>query len=335
MSHGDSPDGFVFPPFIPPSAARPPAPPPAESPAPAKRPLMPWDLETPIVADSAAPAAPPAAEPVPAAPAEEPAGEDLPWLELPEPAAAAMEPAAAETDDEDEEFPEWLTWDARAEADAEAELMGTPPLEGMEEFAPAEDFAAEEPAPSASAEGADAVPFAEEDAFLYGELPAPETAEEESPRIADIADLELEPGYGFAPEQEEETGYAAPAEAPRGFAPEASEDPFARPEPESEASAPAPFVADDEAVMASEPDPFTLAEIDATEAEEPAEGAETGAPQAAAGGESAFDEVAARLEEIARMLRERPDELLAGRGDDPLALLVTGYVMGYGHGRRG
>ena len=331
MSHGDSPDGFVFPPFIPPSAARPPAPPAADAPAPAARPRMPWDAETPIVAEPPAPAAGPAAEPPYVAPAEEPAGEDLPWLELPEPAAAAAEPAAAE--EPDEEFPDWLTWDARAEADAEAELMGTPLLEGMEEFAPAEDFTAEEPAAPTAAEGAEAIPFAEEDAFLYGELPALEAAEEESPGIADVADLELEPGYGFAAENEEETGYAAPAEAPHGFAPEASEDPFALPEPETDA--PAPFVADEEAVMASEPDPFTLAEIDATEADEPSVEAGSDAPQAAAAGASAFDEVAARLEEIARMLRERPDELLAGRGEDPLALLVTGYVMGYGHGRRG
>ncbi len=45
--------------------------------------------------------------------------------------------------------------------------------------------------------------------------------------------------------------------------------------------------------------------------------------------------MAARLEEIARELRERPDRLLAGGGDDPLALLVTGYVLGYSHARRG
>jgi hypothetical protein len=47
-----------------------------------------------------------------------------------------------------------------------------------------------------------------------------------------------------------------------------------------------------------------------------------------------FGEVAGRLEGIARTLRERPDSLLSGASDDPLALLVTGYVLGYTQGRR-
>ncbi|HST58936.1 MAG TPA: hypothetical protein VLK84_09615, partial [Longimicrobium sp.] len=87
------------------------------------------------------------------------------------------------------------------------------------------------------------------------------------------------------------------------------------------ASEPQPFVADEEAVIAAEPDPFTAASVAEAEAVAPA------APVAAA--DSPFDDVAARLESIARMLRERPDELLAGGSSDPLALLVTGYVMGY------
>ena len=91
-------------------------------------------------------------------------------------------------------------------------------------------------------------------------------------------------------------------------------------EPAAPAADPQPFVADAEAVMAAEPDPFTAASVAEAEAAVPAE---------PAGAESPFDDVAARLEGIARMLRERPDELLAGGSSDPLALLVTGYVMGY------
>ncbi|HYR07509.1 MAG TPA: hypothetical protein VEQ60_07065, partial [Longimicrobium sp.] len=65
MSNGDSLDGFVFPPFIPTAAARPaeppapaPAAPVAEERAPepqsgASRMTMPWDVETPIVRESA------------------------------------------------------------------------------------------------------------------------------------------------------------------------------------------------------------------------------------------------------------------------------------------
>lgn len=86
------------------------------------------------------------------------------------------------------------------------------------------------------------------------------------------------------------------------------------------AADPQPFVADAEAVIAAEPDPFTAASVAEAEAAAPAE---------PAGAESPFDDVAARLEAIARMLRDRPDELLAGGSSDPLALLVTGYVMGY------
>jgi hypothetical protein len=44
---------------------------------------------------------------------------------------------------------------------------------------------------------------------------------------------------------------------------------------------------------------------------------------------AAFAEVAERLEGIARALRERPGELLAGGSGDALELLVTGFVLGY------
>jgi hypothetical protein len=328
MSNGESPDGFVFPPFIPPSAARTPAPPPPATPAPA--PAMPWDLEAPAAGD----AAPEAAQAEGEAPAEE-----LPWLELPEP----REPAATVVEAEDDgPLPEWMTWDARAEADAEAELSGTPAVEGLEEFDPVASFGVPE-APAAAGEDAEeeAFPFGEADTFPYGE-PEQEAAGEE-PSVGGLSGLELEPGYGF--DAEADAGGHYPAEAMdegAGFAPEPLEDPFAAAEP---AAGTGPFVADVEAVLAAEPEPAAAAgetaaepwegsEADAVEAVEELRGVEEPAEEAA-GAPGAFDEVAARLEEIARMLRERPDELLAGRAGDPLALLVTGYVMGYGHGRRG
>lgn len=100
-----------------------------------------------------------------------------------------------------------------------------------------------------------------------------------------------------------------------GFASEPS--PFVADDEAVLASEPQPFVADEDAVIAAEPDPFTAASVAEAEAVAPA------------GADSPFDDVAGRLESIARMLRERPDELLAGGSSDPLALLVTGYVMGY------
>lgn len=285
MSNGDSQDGFVFPPFVPPSASRPPAAPvPAPAaPAPAPPPsTVPRDEE---------PAAPEAAAEAFDDPRD--GEEDLPWLELPEPRAAEPEPApapaaVAEEDAGEGVLPDWMTWDARAEAEAEAELADTPAIEGLEEFdaGPAfEAVAAEEPADLSD--------------------------------LAELAGMELEEEFA-APQSGE---LAAPAGADAGaeqpFAPGAFEDRYAAP-PEEAAE---PLEA------AAEPDPFTAAEIDRTEAAEPAE--------AAAAAPGAFDEVAARLEAIARELRERPGELLSGGGDDPLALLVTGYVLGWSHARRG
>jgi hypothetical protein len=321
MSNGETPDGFVFPPFIPPSAARTPPPPPPAAPA------MPWDAETPVAGD-----------PAPAA-AEEAPAEELPWLELPEPrepAAAAAAPVEAE---EDGPLPEWMTWDARAEADAEAELAGTPAVEGLEEFDPVASFGVPEAPAAAEDAEEEAFPFGEADTFPYGE---PEEEGGEEPSTGEPAGLELEPGYGFDAAADAEGDY--PAEAPDegpGFAPGPLEDPFAAAEP----AGASPFVADVEAVLAAEPEPDVAAgetaaeswepvEADAVEAVEELRGVEEPA-EAGAGAPGAFDEVAARLEEIARMLRERPDELLAGRAGDPLALLVTGYVLGYGHGREG
>jgi hypothetical protein len=284
MSNGDSPDGFVFPPFIPrsaPPAARP-APP---EPAPAA--ASPWELD-------ATPA--PVAESAPSPFAEEAAGDELPWLELPEPRAAAEpeEFGAAEVAEEPGALPDWMTWDARAEEEAEEELSATAKVEGLEEFDPVEAFAFEDDADDGEDEPA-AFSLGAPDTYPYGD-PEPEgggpAAAEVTPSAAPDAEPELEEPYGFAQEVER-------------------------------------F---DDAL----PDPFTAAEIAATEAMEPAELSEEPSPAPAHHrAPSAFDEVADRLEQIARDLRQRPDELLAGRGADPLALIVAGYVMGYAQARRG
>jgi hypothetical protein len=296
MSNGDSPDGFVFPPFVPPSAPRPAASRQAE-PAAAPPPALPWEQEAP---SSAVPPAPPA-------PAEEPRAEegsleDLPWLERPAPREEGPSPEAATPaeGEEAEVLPDWMTWDARAEADAEAEISSTPPLEGLEDLSvPDLGFEEEPPLP---VEELSFDPFG-------GGLPPAE--------VAAAGTVEFEP------------------EERHPFPPATAEDPFPEPAPWEAASEPAPFVADEEAVMAAEPDPFAAAEIAATEAQEPQEaGAASAAAEPLPADGSAFDEVAARLEEIARALRERPDELLSGRAADPLALLVTGYVAGYTQGRR-
>lgn len=352
MSNGDSLDGFVFPPFIPTASARPAEAPPAAPPPPAEpetpaepaeasggRMTMPWDLETPIVRDADTAPAPQPAEA--AAPAEaDDDGEDLPWLEVPAPREpAAEEPAAtAPPAAPAEEFPDWMAWDEASERAAEAEMHDSvAPVAGLEDFVPMDDlggFIAPAPAVDwAESEPAEPAPSAypatgdEPAAFDAGteaaEFPEPDfdalLAPADAPAAAD-AD---------APPMDEPTSEDWSLDAPEAAPPpqvgeELAVEVTLEEEPAAPASAdPQPFVADDEAVMAAEPAPsaepdaFTAAAV--AEAEVPAEHADA----------SPFDDVAGRLEEIARALRDRPDELLAGGSSDPLALLVTGYVMGY------
>jgi hypothetical protein len=144
MSHGDAPDDFVFPPFIPPAITRPQAatPPPLPDPVPAGRPVMPWDAETPIIGAPAESPDEPAGTPEAEVPAEANAEEELPWLELPEPRATpgtSEEPAPVQ--DASGALPDWMTWDARDAADAAAGIMDVPLLDGMEPFVPEEAMA--------------------------------------------------------------------------------------------------------------------------------------------------------------------------------------------------
>jgi hypothetical protein len=335
MSNGDSLDGFVFPPFIPTAAARPPEPPApapaapvaeaprAEPPSGAPRATMPWDVETPIVRESAD--APPAYAASEAA-ADEADEEDLPWLERPEPrelvAGAPAAPAAEAAPATDEAFPDWLAWDDRDTDDARSEAAGTAPVEGLEDFVPADDLGGFIAAPPA-VEWAEATPEpAQADAAESPSwsLDAPEAVE--PPILAESAAeltfdspeaaADAEPAFDITLVDGAFTFAAAEADEAVVEAPPA-----------------APFVADEEAVIASEPDPFTAASVGEAEAVGPVDAAPALA-SAGAAASGVFSDVAARLEDIARTLRERPDDLLSGSASDPLALLVAGYVMGYG-----
>jgi hypothetical protein len=335
MSNGDSLDGFVFPPFIPTGAARPadvpaPAPaapvadePPAEPQSAAGRMTMPWDVETPIVREAAD--VPAVSEPA----MDEAEDEDLPWLERPAPRAAEPEAPAAEAPApaQDEAFPDWLAWDDRNTDEARSEVSGVAPVEGLEDFMPADDLGGFIAAPPA-VEWAEATPEPAEasatdaaDASSWS-LDAPEAVE--PPILAEsAAELTFE-----SPEAVAEAEPAFEVTLDGGaltFAAVETEPAVDAAEP---VAATEPFVADEEAVIAAEPDPFAAATVHEAEAAATVD-AEPAAAFAGAATNGVFADVAARLEDIARTLRERPDDLLSGGASDPLALLVAGYVMGY------
>jgi hypothetical protein len=336
MSNGAAPDDFVFPPFVPPatppSNAATPPPLPEAQPAPPAKPVMPWDVATPLVGDGEdAPAA--ADEPEPAA-ADEPepagSGEELPWLELPEPREGARtteEPADAPAAEGGEPLPEWMTWDSRDETAAEEELSVTGQLEGLE------SFGLETP-PASPEEARDVFPYGEPDAgpaeadFPFGIAPgdvhgAGFDAGLEAPPEPEPAGTEPAGGGREArpaAERGEEPPFvgAPPTEQPFGASPEPWETP---PDATGEREADLELARD----MERGTEPAGGGEMDVeVELEEPLLLAEA----------SALEEVASRLEGIARELRERPDALLSGRTDDDLGRLVTAYALGYVHGRR-
>jgi hypothetical protein len=340
MSNGDSLDGFVFPPFIPTAAARPvqpaapaPAVPVAEERAAepqsgASRATMPWDVETPIVRESADVTGA-ALEPA----TDEAEDEDLPWLERPTPRAPVAEAPAAEpaAPAQDEVFPDWLAWDDRDTDEARSDAAGVAPVEGLEDFAPVDELGGFIAAPPA-VEWAEAAPEpAQADALDPADtsawsLDAPEAVE--PPILAEsAAELTFESPEAAAdaePSFEITLDGGALTFAPAETEPAVDEadSAFGAGDAEPATLAADPFVADEEAVIAAEPDPFTAATTHEAEAAVPA----TSAGIATNG---VFADVAARLEDIARTLREHPDDLLSGSASDPLALLVAGYVMGY------
>ncbi len=346
----------------PPAASDQPAPD-AQSAGPGRM-TMPWDVETPIVSEPADAQRQAAAKPA----ANEAEDEDLPWLERPAPREAVSEaPAEAPAAPaQDEAFPDWLAWDDRATDDARPELDAVAPLEGLEDFAPVDEIGGfiapapavewEEAAPAADAasdvvdssgwsldalEAAEPPVLAEPAAELT--FDAPSAAADAEPAF----DVTVEDGtFTFAAAEPDAEPAAveepAAAIADLQFASGDDEPVAAIAEPEvldtdwqaadAESSVPAdayPFVADTEAVLSAEPDPFTAAAVSEAEAASPADPAPIGAAAVGTATNGVFADVASRLEEIARTLRDHPDDLLSGTASDPLALLVAGYVMGY------
>jgi hypothetical protein len=312
------PTGPVFPPFGP-ALSRPSAPRPAHA--------------------SSAPAPPPPPEPValqtePAAPQAE-AEPDLPFMApfggaeartdepvafgggapsvdaMPWEAPSASEPdaphaaASPEAHDEGGEDLPWLEVPAaRAEASAPAAdepwaAAPAPSAEPQEEAAPAADTAS-----------------AEADWMSW-------TAPADNPADAVVEPVEVEPAIAeFVP-----TGHfgghdADVAPAP-GVVPVGD---MSMVEPQVQAPPPAA-----ETVPADEPAPHFEAaapSFDAPAASEAPVAPAEAAPAAAHHTNGHFGEVAARLERIARRLREDPEAFLGGGSSDPFDLLVTGFVLG-------
>jgi hypothetical protein len=370
--NGDSFDGFVFPPFIPTASRATPAPLPAPAAAPPSIPVeeprpvaseradaveaqparvtMPWDAETPIVRDADAGRAD--------AEADEDEHEDLPWLEVPAPrelaapevaspefladdVVPAAESTAADTDEPraapaaNDAFPDWMAWGATDEADAAREMGNVDPIAGLENLVPMNDAPdTRDAAPDEDATLA-AFPVDDEPAFDPADLHAPRPEPRREPAAANADFLAAGFGGGDFLLRALQASQLAPAEEPVRFPVEDAQ----------EIAGPATADAQE---IAPEPDPFTAAAVAEAEAFAPAElpdantdtapvvatsPAEQPAAMTHALAET-FGEVAGRLEDIARTLRERPDSLLSGGSDDPLALLVTGYVLGYTQGRR-
>ncbi|HEY7770361.1 hypothetical protein, partial [Longimicrobium sp.] len=321
---------------------------------------MPWDTETPIVSDGDADAEADEDEheelpwlEVPAP--REPAVPEATMPAFPADDVVPAKSTAAETDEpraapaaNDDAFPDWMAWGATDEADAAREMGNVDPIAGLENLVPMND------APDApdTPDTRDAAP--DEDATLAAlpvddeptidaadfHAPRPPVRDEDEPPF-DPADLHAprpEPRHESAAANDDflaagfgggdfllralQASQLAPAEEPvRTLVEDAPEI--------------VPSATDDGQAVAPEPDPFTAAAVAEAETFAPAESsatetapvaAATSAEQPAAVAHAladTFGEVAGRLESIARTLRERPDSLLSGGSDDPLALLVT------------
>ena len=324
-----TPNAFVFPPFVPPVSR---SAPPAQAPVRVEPPVEDFGMEVPLPAhDVGDPDDLPQhgfdadeAGTQPWEDAAPPAEEDLPWLEMP-----AGGPRVHATEDS-------MSWDAPAAPQPAADLSydfapaadAEPVADFAYDFAPAAEPAADAPASDADAA---AMPWAD-DTSSFADTSYAADAPAETPSYA--AEV---PSF-LAEEPAEAPSYEAPAET--WEPPFAAEPDAATPaeaalsaeiEPEDE------FPVEAEAALAYEDAGFnevpTTADFDA--ASEIASAAEpdafvTPAPSAAA----EYAEVADRLETIARSLRDDPAAFLAGGSGDALGLLVTGFVLGYGHGRR-
>lgn len=320
---GDSaPNAFVFPPFMPPAPRYAPS-------APAEPAPDDFTMEVPLPAHD--PGDPDGDLPQHGFDAEEagaqqweaaapPAAEDFPWLEMPAegPRVHAAEPADAD------EMAGWAGWDAGgAQPTAEEAAQDSAAPDEAMPWASADEpwsepAAVEEPAPWAETTVADEAPWAEtparEQAGAWIEAPAPAEAAPwaEKPAPHDVAPWAETPS----------------AEDAGPWGDSAPEEPSAEPQWP-------PFIAEVEEA----PPAQALFAHDAPVFEESAPDESPSTPEAAtqtvpASDASAYGEVADRLESIARALRDDPGSFLAGGSGDALGLLVTGFVLGYGHGRR-
>ena len=166
--------------------------------------------------------------------------------------------------------------------------------------------------------------------------PAADLAYDYTPAAEPVADF----AYDFVPAAEPAASYEAPAET-------AWEPPFlAEPDAASPAEAALSaeiepedeFPVEAEAALAYEDAGFTevptSADFDEASQIMSAVQPDAAFMAAATAPAAEYGEVADRLETIARALRDDPAAFLAGGSGDALGLLVTGFVLGYGHGRR-
>jgi hypothetical protein len=114
-----------------------------------------------------------------------------------------------------------------------------------------------------------------------------------------------------------------PADADFGW--DAAEAPAAQAEEPAAAPSDAAYAWEQPNAPVAEEEPAAY-EAPAHAAPDEPRGAAIPAASAVAG---AFGEVAGRLESIARALRDDPNGFLHGGADDPLGLLVSGFVLGY------
>ena len=184
-------------------------------------------------------------------------------------------------------------------------------------------FVAKRAAPTPPEEGAaiEELPWAMLDAPLWDEPAAEPAVEPAAPESA-------EPAPAFAYEAEEISlgdeaewlEYEASAETPM------AEDAL---EPLAEAAEPGQEPLVGEELIAPPEWEYGFSETgDAEPAEEAPPAPAPAAPAAAASQSAALEDVASRLEQIARSLRDRsPTELLSG-AHDPLQVLIAGYALG-------
>ena len=321
-----TPNAFVFPPFAPPVART--ARPAAEAPAPAE-PLEEFGMEVPLPAhdlgdpddlprhgfDAAEAGTQPWEDAAP------PATEDLPWLEM---------PAGGPRVHASEDPTPWETAGSQPVADLAYDY--TPAAEPVADFAydfvPAAEPAAE--APEAEPE-AEPMPWIDDTASFAETAYTPDVAEEAPSFTTEVPSfLAEEPAASY--EAPAETAWEPPFLAEPDAASPAEAALSAEIEPEDE------FPVEAEAALAYEDAGFTEVptSADFDEASRIASAAQPDAAFMAAATAPAaeYGEVADRLETIARSLRDDPAAFLAGGSGDALGLLVTGFVLGYGHGRR-